>query len=178
MSAAAILAFAGLDGLGGGITDIAEAPGTPSGAPATSYAALVGRVPNPYYMPGNPPHTQSAMAPAMYRSQWSSWPLRWSAKKTYGSPQPMNGLGCAGAPCGPMPPGATCRSCGGGASGLGEFTANDAFNSIGTLVVLGGVTAVALYFFLRSSGKDDARSMGPSIDWDGLGKEWDDAARR
>ena len=75
-----------------------------------------------------------------------------------------------------MPPGVQCKC--GGTSGLGEFTANDVFNSVGTLMVLGGVTAVALYFFLKSSGKDDARSMGPSIDWDKLGSEWDDAARR
>lgn len=170
MSAAAILAFAGLDGLGGGITDIAEAPGTPSGAPATSYAALVGRVPNPYFMPGNPPHTQSAMAPAMYRSQWSSWPLRWGPKPSKGAPQPMNGLGGCGGGCG-------CNGCS-GQGGLGEITANDLFNSIGTLVVLGGITAVALYFFVQSGKKEDGRSMGPSIDWDGLGKEWDDAARR
>jgi len=165
-----ILAFAGIDG----IDDLA-APSPGLNIPPTSYAALTGPVPNPWLYPGNPDAARGAMASPVYRSQYSTWPLHWRPKSTKAVPQPMSGFGCIGG-CGPMPPGATCRC--GGQSGLGEVTANDLFNSLGTLVVLGGITVAALYFFVQSSKTDKGYDGGPKVDWDRLDSEWQEAARR
>lgn len=182
-------------------------PGIPIGTPGTTvsgpYPALVGPYPNLMQAPGNPNYTQPAIAPALFRSMRSYHPMlpgraQIAPSRMQSNLPPVPGCGCKGgggaggagqgAPSGfgglgvldRSGPGARRYGPGGlrGLGSLGEITTNDILNSGATLAVLVLITAGAAYWFWSSTKDEKPVEGGPSVDWDQLGKEWDEAAQR
>lgn len=119
-----------------------------------SYATLVGPRPNPFVYPGNPPYAQRAGAPAVYKTVWTHPGMIMQGGRPVPRPE---------------------RSA---AAGLGEITAGDILGSGFTLMALIGLTAVAGLVYWQVTKNEEPISGGPRIDWDQLGSEWDEAARR
>lgn len=180
--------------------------GVPTGS-IISGAMLTGPYPSTVQAPGNPPFARAAMAPALFRSLRSYNPMTIGPGQAgHLSPAPApppaftaparivsTDLPC---PClaarrqaevaqAQAQTNASGTSGFGGmrfrglrgTSGLGEITTGDILNSGATLAVLAVLTAGALYWHFTS--KDDPPPSSRSkIDWDRLGKEWDEAASR